>query len=93
MEDEDERRKKMTTFSTQELMEESKKSFLWWQLARLSKNTTMDEAMTKNRAPNGSAKRGRNIAKYIYRNIYSRLVYPTRSKGHRMTQYPLGVGL
>jgi hypothetical protein len=33
----------------------------------------MDEAMTKNRAPNGSAKRGRNSAKYIYRNIYSRV--------------------
>jgi hypothetical protein len=32
----------------------------------------MDEAMTNNKAPNGSAKRGRNSAKYIYRNIYSR---------------------
>jgi hypothetical protein len=43
MEDEDEGRKKLATFTTQELSEESKESFLWWPKQEYSNGRSNDE--------------------------------------------------
>jgi hypothetical protein len=43
MYDEDERRKKMTTFTTEELMEVLKKTFLWWLAGSFEQEHINDE--------------------------------------------------